>query len=201
MRSLRLRKRLPVQSRQQFMNTALAVIFVSASLMGCTSSAPVAEPAENVIADVSRTTELASTSTSATVPVSSVMPDPKSASNLDSTPTDGVAVGASGGDRFPDVIGAKLVRTDPSTFEAFVTISSPYDTPERYADAWRILDNEGKVLGVRELTHDHQTEQPFERSLPGVVIDGQTFVVVEGRDQLNGWGGQRWQIRVPLDAP
>ena len=43
---------------------------------------------------------------------------------------------------------------------------------------------------MRELTHDHAGEQPFTRSLNGVVIPPDvTTVTVEGRDLVNGWGG------------
>ncbi len=72
-----------------------------------------------------------------------------------------------------------------------VTVSSPYDTPERYADAWRVVGPNGAVFGVRELTHDHAGEQPFTRSLLDVEIPAEVdVVVVEGRDSINGWGGQ-----------
>lgn len=81
------------------------------------------------------------------------------------------------------------------------TISSPYDSPARYADAWRILGPDGAVLGVRELLHDHATEQPFTRTLAGVPIDPQIEVVtIEGRDQVNGWGGQTFELRLTDDG-
>jgi len=82
------------------------------------------------------------------------------------------------------------IRDRGDTFRFDVTVSSPYDTPERYADAWRIVAPDGTELGVRELTHDHAGEQPFARSLAGVVIPVDvTTVTVEGRDLVNGWGG------------
>ena len=79
-----------------------------------------------------------------------------------------------------------------------VTVSSPYDTPERYADAWRVVGPDGTVFGVRELAHDHANEQPFTRSLPSVEIPAAVdVVVVEARDSANGWGGQT--VDVALD--
>ncbi|MGH1488385.1 MAG: hypothetical protein ACRBK7_03170 [Acidimicrobiales bacterium] len=91
---------------------------------------------------------------------------------------------------FPDVIGVEATQTDDGSWTFSVTLSSPYDTPERYADAWRVAGLDGEVFGVRELTHDHQSEQPFTRSQEGIVIpDEVQAVVVEGRDQLSGWGG------------
>jgi len=99
---------------------------------------------------------------------------------------------------FPDVLDAVL-RPNGDTWTASVTLSSPYDTPERYADAWRVLDESGTELGVRVLTHDHQNEQPFTRSLNNLVIpDGVRQVTIEGRDQISGWGGATVTIAVPL---
>ena len=99
---------------------------------------------------------------------------------------------------FPDVIDADAATSADGTWRFDVTLSSPYDTPERYADAWRILAPDGTVLGVRELAHDHQFEQPFTRSLSGVEIpDDVSTVTIEGRDQLNGWGGESLAFELP----
>lgn len=91
--------------------------------------------------------------------------------------------------RFPDIVDVAVTGSAP-TFSFAVTVSSPYDSPERYADAFRVRGEDGTVYGVTELTHDHATEQPFTRSLSGVTLPAEvTSVVVEGRDQANGWGG------------
>lgn len=91
--------------------------------------------------------------------------------------------------RFPDIVDVAVTGSAP-TFSFAVTVSSPYDSPERYADAFRVRGEDGTVYGVTELTHDHATEQPFTRSLSGVTLPaGVSSVVVEGRDQANGWGG------------
>ena len=122
----------------------------------------------------SGTTDSAPSTSSATVPAT--------ASDVD------------GGQRFPDVIDA--VVTEAATGWDFdVTVSSPYDTPERYADAWRVVGPDGIVFGVRELLHDHADEQPFTRSLRGVEIPSDVdLVVVEGRDSSNGWGGRTVEV-------
>lgn len=92
---------------------------------------------------------------------------------------------------FPDVVAVEADQDADGSWTFLVTLSSPYDTPERYADAWRVAGPDGEVYGVRELTHDHQSEQPFTRSQSGIVIpDGVTEVLVEGRDQVSGWGGK-----------
>lgn len=99
--------------------------------------------------------------------------------------------------RHPDVLGAELEPAGDA-WRVTATISSPYDTPERYADAFRVLTPDGDTLGVRELLHDHADEQPFARSLEGVEIpDEVSEVVVEGRDQRHGWGGETVRVPVP----
>ena len=91
---------------------------------------------------------------------------------------------------FPDVIAATAELGPDGTWTVSATISSPYDSAERYADAFRIFDSQGNELGVRVLLHDHATEQPFTRSLAGLAIDdGVDEITVQGRDLVNGWGG------------
>ena len=99
---------------------------------------------------------------------------------------------------YPDVVAVDLTPDADGSWTVHATLSSPYDTPERYADAWRVLDEQGNVLGVRELAHDHAGEQPFTRSLTAVDIpDGVVTITVEGRDQRNGWGGATSSTPVP----
>ena len=100
--------------------------------------------------------------------------------------------------RFPDVVAVEVVETSDDVYRFEVTISSPYDTPERYADAWRVKGEDGAVYGVRELLHDHQTEQPFTRTLDDVEIpEGTASVIVEGRDLEHGWGGDTLIVDLP----
>lgn len=104
-----------------------------------------------------------------------------------------------GGDdqRFPDVLRAELEPAG-ETWRLTATMSSPYDSPERYADAFRALDDDGKELGVRELLHDHADEQPFTRSLDGLEIPGDVErITVQGRDLEHGWGGGTATVEVP----
>lgn len=115
-----------------------------------------------------------------------------------SAPTEDPTGSSAGTDapRFPDVVGAELTG-DGDTFSLAVTISSPYDTPERYADGWRVLAPDGTVLGEHTLGHDHASEQPFTRQQTGLEIpDGVGAVTVEGRDQANGYGGTTVDVEV-----
>jgi len=98
---------------------------------------------------------------------------------------------------YPDVVDVS-VSANGSSYGFVVTMSSPYDSPERYADAWRVIGDDGEVYGVRELLHDHANEQPFTRSLEGVEIpDSVTSVTVQGRDQVYGWGGGAVEVNLP----
>ena len=98
---------------------------------------------------------------------------------------------------FPDVIAAEL-SDEGDTYSLEVTMSSEYDTPERYADGWRVLDAEGNELATMELGHDHASEQPFTRSQSGLEIPvGVETVTVEGHDLVNGYGGATVDVDVP----
>ncbi len=98
-------------------------------------------------------------------------------------------------ERWPVVLSAQATQVDGGIWRFDVTLSSPYDTPDRYADGWRVLDVGGQELGMRVLTHDHASEQPFTRSLDGVAVAPTVSTVfIEGRDQANGWSGQRFEV-------
>jgi hypothetical protein len=100
--------------------------------------------------------------------------------------------------RFPDVLSAKVKAVSAGVFDFDVTISSTYDTPERYADGFRVTTLEGQALGERTLWHDHQDEQPFTRDLYGVKIPaGISKVIVQARDKKFGYGGKSVTITLP----
>ena len=120
---------------------------------------------------------------------------PAPATSLAAEPSSTSAPTPEGEQRFPDVVAVDATRSADGPVRFDVTISSPYDTPERYADAWRVVGPDGAEYGVRELAHDHADEQPFTRSLDGVVIpDGVAVVTVEARDSTNGWGGAPMEV-------
>ncbi len=98
----------------------------------------------------------------------------------------------------PAVVSVDIKESGANRFDFSVTILSPYDAPERYADAFRVMDENGDVLGVRQLLHHHANEQPFTRGLYGIIIPlGIDRVVIQGRDQLNGWGGETQTVDLP----
>ncbi len=93
--------------------------------------------------------------------------------------------------QFPDIIDVAVSAQSDGTYTFEVSVSSPYDSAEQYADAWRIRGPDGSVYGTRELLHDHASEQPFTRTLSGVTIPADVpSVEVQGRDLITGWGGR-----------
>ncbi|MBK6971782.1 MAG: hypothetical protein IPH26_02060 [Sterolibacteriaceae bacterium] len=100
--------------------------------------------------------------------------------------------------RFPDVVAAKVRAGSAGHFDFDVTVSSPYDTPQRYADAFRVTSKAGGVFGERKLLHDHAGEQPFTRDLYGVAIPpGIRVVLVQARDSEFGYGGATFEVSLP----
>lgn len=100
---------------------------------------------------------------------------------------------------FPDVVSAKVRAAGKGRFDFDVTISSPYDSPRRYADGFRVVAPSGDVLGERTLWHDHQDEQPFTRDLHGVVVPaGIRSVRIQARDQKSGYGGKSIEVVLPV---
>lgn len=105
------------------------------------------------------------------------------------------------GQRYPDIVGVAIMAAGEDTFDLTVTVSSPYDSPDRYADGWRVLAPDGTELGTHTVTHDHAGEQPFTRTQTGVRIPADIDeVTVEGRDQRYGYGGSTATTAVPHEA-
>ncbi len=68
---------------------------------------------------------------------------------------------------------------------------------DHYADGWRIVAGDGKVLGHRTLYHPHVNEQPFTRNLSGVMIPaGVNTVFIEAHDKVHGWNPQRLEVNL-----
>ncbi len=65
---------------------------------------------------------------------------------------------------------------------------------DHYADAWRIVDKDGKALETRVLFHPHINEQPFTRSLSAVSLSGAAVIYVEAHDKVHGWSKNRVKI-------
>lgn len=69
---------------------------------------------------------------------------------------------------------------------------------DHYADLWQVLSPRGEVLGERVLLHPHVDEQPFTRSLSGVVIpDGVKSVVLRADDKVHGFSPDTFELALP----
>jgi len=100
--------------------------------------------------------------------------------------------------KFPDVVSVKVRSGQGGSFDFDVTLSSPYDSAQRYADGFRVTGEDGKVYGERKLWHDHSTEQPFTRDLYGVAIPPDIgTVTIQARDQQYGFGGKAVEVPLP----
>lgn len=97
-----------------------------------------------------------------------------------------------------DVVDVR-VEGEGNTYRFDVTVSSGDTGWDKYADAWEVRAPDGEVLGERVLLHPHETEQPFTRSLSGVVVpEGVDEVTVAARDSVNGYCGATMTVRVRL---
>lgn len=68
------------------------------------------------------------------------------------------------------MLAAELHPRGRRAYAIAVTLSSPYDTPDRYAHGWRVLASDGTELGEHTLAHDHAGEQPCTRTQSGLEI-------------------------------
>ena len=92
----------------------------------------------------------------------------------------------------PPVIETVRAEKAGEAWRFDVTLAHPDTGWEHYADGWRVLDMAGNELGLRVLHHPHVEEQPFTRSLSGVVIPpGITQVRVQARCLVDGWSAER----------
>ena len=89
-----------------------------------------------------------------------------------------------------DVIAVVATPETGGTWRFDVTVRHDDAGWDHYADAWEVRALDGTVLGTRTLLHPHDTEQPFTRSLGGVVVpDGMTEVEIAAHDKIHGHGG------------
>ena len=69
---------------------------------------------------------------------------------------------------------------------------------DHYADKWQVLGPDGAVLGTRVLHHPHVEEQPFTRSLAGVLIPPKFDEVwIRAFDSVHGRSDQDFRVTLP----
>lgn len=95
----------------------------------------------------------------------------------------------------PAVIENATAEHSGGAWRFSVTLSHADTGWEDYADAWRVVLDDGTILGERILLHPHVNEQPFTRSLGGVSIpQGTAQVFIEARTLNEPWGNQRFPV-------
>lgn len=96
-----------------------------------------------------------------------------------------------------DVVAGEAVRESDGTWRFSVTVRHADEGWDHYADRWQVLAPDGRVLGTRVLLHPHEAEQPFTRSLGGVVIpEGIDQVTLRAHDSVHGDGGAEIQLKL-----
>jgi len=97
-----------------------------------------------------------------------------------------------------DVIGVAIRRNADGSLDLDVTIRSADTGWQRYADRFEVLAPDGRVLGMRELLHPHEDEQPFTRELTGLRLPaGVTEIVVRAHMKGVGYDGATRRVAVP----
>lgn len=87
----------------------------------------------------------------------------------------------------PEVLGVKVQQVG-MVWNISVTLKHPDTGWDHYADGWEVLDGNKNRLAFRELAHPHVEEQPFTRSITGVVIpDGTREIYIKPRCSVDGW--------------
>jgi hypothetical protein len=86
---------------------------------------------------------------------------------------------------------------DAASWTVSVTLQHADTGWDHYADGWRVVTADGKVLGHRTLYHPHVNEQPFTRNLSGITIPtGVNTVFVEAHDKVHGWNKERLEVNL-----
>ena len=66
-----------------------------------------------------------------------------------------------------------------------------------YANQWDVLTLDNQLLKSRVLYHPHVDEQPFTRSLSGVVIpEGVSRVKIRAKDTVHGLSSQEFMVEL-----
>lgn len=96
-----------------------------------------------------------------------------------------------------DIVDGKIVALGEGRYRIDATVEHADTGWDHYADRWDVLDENGNVLGVRELAHPHVDEQPFTRSLTLTIPEGVKKVILRANDSVHGLGGELFELAVP----
>ena len=96
-----------------------------------------------------------------------------------------------------DVTKVEILRTGES-FRFDVSVRHDDSGPEHFVDRWEVVLPDGTVIGTRVLLQPHPAEQPFTRSLGGVLVpDSERSVRVRAHETVTGFGGKEITVSIP----
>lgn len=96
-----------------------------------------------------------------------------------------------------DVVAVEAVEEAAGTWRFDVRVAHADEGWDHYADRWEVLAPDGRVLGTRVLLHPHVGEQPFTRSLGGVVVPAEVDrVILRAHDSVHGLGGAEMTVEL-----
>jgi hypothetical protein len=79
-----------------------------------------------------------------------------------------------------------------------VTLEHGDEGWNHFANQWDVVTLDDELLGSRVLHHPHVDEQPFMRSLSGVIIPaGVSQVKLRARDSMHGYSEQEFVVDIP----
>ena len=97
-----------------------------------------------------------------------------------------------------DVVNVEVKPDGAQSFHFSVSVRHNDEGWDHYANKWDVVAPDGTSLATRILHHPHENEQPFTRSLGGIIIpDGITTVTVQAHDSVHGYGGKIITIQLP----
>lgn len=86
----------------------------------------------------------------------------------------------------------------PSTCTFVVTLEHADEGWNHYADQWDVVTLDDRLLKSRVLYHPHENEQPFTRSLAGVLVpQGMKQVKIRARDSRHGYSPREVVVDLP----
>jgi hypothetical protein len=97
--------------------------------------------------------------------------------------------------KFPDVVAVKVKSSGTDRFDFDAIISSPYDTPQRYADAFRVVSRDGRCSASASCCTTTLMNSRSERFVQVFIPRSVHTVVVRARDQKYGYSGRQSRFR------
>ena len=108
-----------------------------------------------------------------------------------------LTTGVSAGDA--EILFAEFEPRGDNRWAIAVTLRHADTGWDHYANAWRVVADDGEIYGERVLHHPHVNEQPFTRRLDAVRLPPDTRTVfIEAQDSVHGANPQR--LRIDLDS-